>query len=107
MRTASPSPESEKVGIDEPGIALVDPDGEVVAFFGKASTRGKGLPGAADVDELPHAVTTAPERAEMDAHPEERIKAYAEDRTPVYKTPADVRPMPSTKDQRTNRERKQ
>ena len=68
--------ESYKVGIAEPGVALVNPDGEVVAFFGAQSMRGKGLAGPADVDALPHVITTPEDRAQMDAHPEQRVVGY-------------------------------
>lgn len=97
--------EAEKVGIDEPGIALLAPDGELVAFFGRAQCRAKGLPGAADVDALPFVPTTSSERAEMDLHPEQRVKGHRADGAPIFKTAADVRPLPRRTDGRTNLQR--
>jgi hypothetical protein len=97
--------EHDKVGIAEPGIALLDPDGEIVAFFGRQSMRGKGRSGEADIDTLPYVKTTAAERAQMDAHPELRVAGYLEDGTPLYRTAAE-RPMPDPKTGKTNRERK-
>lgn len=94
--------ESYKVGIDEPGVALLNAAGEVMAFFGESGFHGKP---AQDVDDLPHAITTPEERGEMDAHPELRVKGYA-DGGAIYKTAADVRPFPSAKDRRTIRQRR-
>lgn len=74
--------ESYKVGIEEPGIALVNPDGEVVGFFGAVSMRGKGLSGAANVDDLAHVITTPQDRAKMDPHPEQRITGYEVETVP-------------------------
>lgn len=85
--------ESYKVGIAEPGVALVNAAGEVMAFFGESGFHRKP---SFDVEDLPHALTTSDERAEMDAHPEQRVKGRSQDGRPIYKTALDVRPFPTS-----------
>jgi hypothetical protein len=65
--------ESYKVGIDQPGLAMVDPDGNLIAFFGKDTLYTKKT---VDVATLSYSVTTAAERAQIDLTPELRIKSF-------------------------------
>jgi hypothetical protein len=105
--------ESYKVGIEDPGIALVDDTGELIAFFGKSGFKARGLQGQLDIDNVAHAKTTGDERAEMDLTPEKRTKGFVPERIPecegewiecykrnivIPKTPADVRPTPNPRD---------
>lgn len=95
--------EGYKVGIEEPGIALVNPAGEVAAFFGENGFHGKPHH---DVHDLPHAITTSEERAEMDAHPHLRVKKHDKYDKPIFKTTADVRPMPGAHARKTTKQRR-
>lgn len=120
--------ESDKLGIAEDGLGFVRPDGELVAFIGASGLRRKGAGAgqATNIDELPYTRSTSAERAEMDAHPEQRRKTVTEPvldeatgrpvlddngkpmtRTrEVPKTAADVRPMPDPSKGETNAQRK-
>lgn len=65
--------EAEKVGISEPGIALLDADGELALFIGRDGIHVRGgVSQLRDADDLPHAVTTSAERARMDLRPQDR-----------------------------------
>lgn len=83
--------ESYKVGIDQPGVALLNENGELVTFFGRNATYGKPFE---DVGQLSYVVTTPAERAAMDTKPTTRIKGQNADGTPIYKTAADVPALP-------------
>lgn len=95
--------EAERIGIAEPGVALVDDTGALVAFFGRDRFYTKK---PADVDDLPYAVTTLEQRIHMDRTPEIRIKGYDPAGHPIFKTAADVPPMPDPAKGKTNTERK-
>jgi len=117
--------EGEKVGIAEPGIALLDETGTLVAFFGRSGIRGRGgVSGLADADDLPYVPTTAAQRAQMDRQPELRTKAVlvpvldakgapvlddaGQPKTRevfVPKTTADVLPFPAISAAKSNRQR--
>lgn len=71
--------ESYKVGINQPGIALINAKGELVTFFGEQRTYGKPW---ADIDTIEYALTTPEERAQIDATPEQRVKGYEQIRIP-------------------------
>lgn len=94
--------ESYKVGIAEPGVALVDEAGALVAFFGRTRCYAKPW---ADVDDLPYHVTSVAGRAEMDLTPERRAKETRRDGSVIFKTAADVAPLPSPSTARSNRQR--
>lgn len=94
--------ESYRIGIDQPGVALVNDKGSLIAFFGEDQLYTKPI---ADVDTLKYHVTTLAERLEMDPTPEIRVKGYDADWKPIYKTVDDVRPMPDPASATTNRER--
>jgi len=94
--------ESYKLGITEPGLALVDETGDLIAFFGRSATYAKPW---ADIDLLPYATTTPEERAQIDLTPEVRVKGEQPDGTPIYKTRADV-PAGPLRVRRTNRDRR-
>lgn len=118
--------ESDKVGIAEKGLAILDETGELVSFIGKSGfkRRGRVVLDPDDVDGLPFVPTTAAQRAQMDATPELRFKTITEpvlDRegNPVLddagvprtrtrqvpKTAADVLPMPDPVLARSRRQR--
>lgn len=95
--------EGYKVGVSEPGVAVVNATGEVVAFFGDTGFYAKT---PKDVDDLPFALTTSDQRARMDMHPHTRVKGVDVDGIPVFKTASDVLPLPVAADIKTTRERK-
>ena len=88
--------EAYKVGIDQPGLALMDSVGELIAFFGKDTLYIKPV---ADVSTLAYAITTAEERSQMDLHPELRVKGWLPNkgmkRQPIYKTRGEVPDRPT------------
>lgn len=94
--------EAERIGIAEPGVALVDEKGALVAFFGRDKFYAKTH---ADVDDLPYAITTLAQRINMDRTPEIRIKSIDAAGRPVYKTKADVPAMPDPSKALSNRAR--
>jgi hypothetical protein len=96
--------ESYRIGVDEPGVGLVDDEGNLIAFFGKKRAY---LRNVGDVDDLPHHVTTFDQRIHMDPTPEIRIKGHDSDGKPIFKTKADVPPMPDPKTARSERQRAQ
>lgn len=97
--------EAEKVGIDEEGLAILDENGELVAFIGKTGFQRRGGAGRDDVDGRAYVKTTATDRAKMDRHPEQRVDGYTSDGTPMYRTRAE-KPLPDPKGGQTNTQRR-
>lgn len=95
--------EAERIGIAEPGVALVDDAGLLIAFFGKDRFYTKQ---SGNVDALKYTVTTLDQRIHMDRTPEIRVKGHNAAGQPIYKTAADVPPMPDVTKGKTNAERK-
>jgi hypothetical protein len=97
--------ESDKLGIAEPGLAILNANGDMIAFIGEMGLRRPGGIATDDIDSLAYVKTTAEERSKMDIHPEQRVVGYTTDGKPVYRTRADV-PMPDPKTGKTNKQRK-
>lgn len=97
--------EAEKVGIDEPGLAILDENNELVAFIGKGNLKRRGATGPEDVDTVPYTRNTNAERSLMDMNPTKRVKGYDEQGTPIFRDAAE-KPFPDPSTRLTNRQRR-
>lgn len=84
--------ESYKVGIADPGVALVNEAGDVMAFFGASGSCAMPM---SDVHDLAYTPTTADDRAQMDHDPESRVVGYDENGIEIHGSADDVLPMPN------------